>query len=175
MQFNRDKFTAAVHYVCRKFAMEPEKLGKTKLHKILWLSDIWHYRQYGDPLTGATYIKMPYGPFAQALSDTLSLLEKSGNLYSRKVDVGEFEKFELIGKGDPDMSAFSKSEMMMLEEAANYVAENHTAGSISDKTHDEVWEMADLQEAIPYEAMIASPAKITEEHFAWVRSEIAKH
>jgi hypothetical protein len=174
VKFDREKFKSVVHYICKMYAMDPSKLGKTKLHKILWLSDIWHYRQYGTPITGARYIKMQFGPFAEALDGTLKKLESDGKLYMPPIEEERYKKFDLIGKGEPDMSDFSKTEMLLINEVAQYVAENHTAASISDKTHDEIWRMSIMREEIPYEAMIAVPAKITDEHIQWAKSEIAK-
>ena len=177
MNFNQEKFKALVHYVCRT-CIDPSKLSATKLHKILWLADVYAYKHCGTPVTGETYKKNLYGPFSTHLDTIVSQLQKENLLFVHEVnlDWGESKKRrEFIGKGDVNKSLFSERELQIINDARDYVCENHTAVSISDKTHDAIWEMALMHEPIPYEAMLVSRlAKVTEEDIEWAKSELRK-
>ena len=171
MQFNREKFKALVHYVCRE-CRDPSKLGKTKLHKILWYSDGQNYMRRAEPITGERYIKMQYGPCASHLDSVLGDLVKEGKLFIQKVDFHGQEKFEFYGKGDPDKNLFSDKELLVIDDVIKNITQDHTAASISEKSHNAIWEMAIMREELPYEAFIGRPAKITDDDLAWAKSEI---
>ena len=55
--FNFKKFVNAV-----LFFAEKDKIGITKLNKLLYYSDFEHYRLYGRPIIGDEYVKMGQGP-----------------------------------------------------------------------------------------------------------------
>lgn len=172
MQFNREKFKALVHYICRE-CRDPSKLGKTKLHKILWFSDGQNYMRRAEPITGERYIKMLYGPCADHLDSVLKELVKDDKLFIRTVDFRGYEKFEFFGKGDPDKDLFSDKELLLIDGVIKNITEDHTATSISDRSHNAIWEMAVMGEELPYEAILGRPAKITDDDLAWAKSEIA--
>lgn len=172
MKFNREKFIALVHYICRK--CDPAKLGKTKLHKILWLSDVQNYLLRAEPLTGERYIKMQYGPCASHLDSAIDAL-KAANLLHVETPEEEYQATLFYGKGEPDMSLFTDKEMTLIDSQMLLVIGSHTANSISEKSHDEIWKMAIMREEIPYEAYLvkrfAPPSK---EDLDWAKAEIAK-
>lgn len=166
---------ALVHYICRT-CRDPFTLGKTKLHKILWLADIYAYKHYGLPITGETYKKNKFGPCSSHLDSVLHNLEKENKMFIKESEWGDDGKrFEFFAKGDTNTSLFNEKELQIINDARDYVCENHTAVSISDKTHDAIWEMALMGETIPYEAMLmASLAKVTEKDIKWAESELEK-
>ena len=173
MQFNRDKFKALVHLVCRE-CRDPSKLGKTKLHKILWLSDVENYKIRATPLSGERYIKQRFGPCADHLDSVLNELVKEGRLHIESPEE-EYESFKFYAKGEPDISLFSDKEMNTIKNQIINIYGSHTATSISDRSHDEIWEMAIMYEEIPYHAYLVKRLAIpTEEDFAWAKAEIEK-
>lgn len=175
MDFDKGKFKKLVHYVCRKTSADPDKLGLVKLHKILWYSEGRSYVARGESLTGETYIKKQRGPFSTHLPDIIKELEKEGELFTRKVDYHGYEKMELIGKGEPDLSLFTDSELRTIDSIIDQICDGQTAASISEKSHDEIWEMAADGEPLPIAAMlVARLAPITDEDIAWANEEIAK-
>ena len=48
-------------FVCHE-TVKP--LGRTKLFKLLYFTDVTHLRTVGEVITGAEYLKYPYGPFS---------------------------------------------------------------------------------------------------------------
>lgn len=171
MNLDKERLKAAVHYICRR--SNPGELGKTKLHKILWLSDVYAYRHRGTPLTGEMYRRRDFGPCSVHLDEIIEELTIERKLFVQKAEYFDFEKFEFIGKGEPDMSLFNEYELRLIEENRRHVCEDHTAGSISEKTHDEIWKMAIPNEVLPYEVMlVADLAPINDEDIAWAQSII---
>lgn len=169
--FDQLKFKSLVHYVCRT-CIDPRKLSATKLHKILWLSDVFAYKHYGQPITGETYIKKQWGPFSSHLNSVLSHLEKEGRMFIHEVEWGEEKRQrQFVAKGDVDISLLSKDQLKIINDVRDYVCENHTASSISDKSHDDIWQMALMEEVIPYEALLVSRfVKPTDEDIEWAKS-----
>ena len=62
----------------------PADLGATKLHKILWFSDLAMFANHGKSIAGETYIKMPQGPWGEHVESSLDRLKASGLLAERR-------------------------------------------------------------------------------------------
>lgn len=175
MAFQRAKLKALVHYVCRKMSSEPEKLGKTKLNKILWYAEGRSFVSSGQQITDESFKKDRYGPVSIHLDDIIKELTKDGLLYVTTSDHYGLDKFVFVAKGDPDTSLFSQRELSWIDSVANEICYDHTAKSASDKSHDEIWQMAADHESLPIEVMlVARLAPITSEDLAWAREEIRK-
>ena len=151
----RDKLKALVHYVISR-CDDPASLGSIKLNKVLWVSDLWAYVQRGQPITGEQYVKQQFGPVASTVG-ILRELEQEGKIAVRKREKPGKHKTDYIELKSPDnLDLFTSEEISLVNEAIDFVCNRHTAMEISQKTHDLVWELADIGEEIPYEAMWAS-------------------
>jgi hypothetical protein len=171
MMFKRDrnKLKTLVHYVCWK-ADDPAVLGAIKLNKVLWVADLWAYVERGSPITGEHYVKRQHGPVSPSVPGLVSELASAGNLVVRRRDHFGKEKVDYIALTKPDISVFSADEISLIDEAIQFVCYEHTAKQISDKTHDIIWELAELGEEIPYEAMLASGlGEVTPDDVEWAR------
>ena len=175
MLFDKRKYKALVHYICCT-CYDPNKLGTVKLHKILWLTDMLAFLNFNKPVTNETYIKKEYGPFSSHLKDIVKELESEKLLSVREIEwAAGKKKREFIASGDPEKSLFSSEEIRLVNDIRDYVCEDHTAGSISELTHDDIWKMASLNEQIPYEAILVSNlATVTKEDLLWAKEEISK-
>jgi hypothetical protein len=116
-------------------------LGAVKLNKVLWRTDFRAYLELGEPVTGATYVKRQYGPVPSVILPVLRELADEGKLSIRDVDYFEKPKKEFFALTRPDLSAFTADEMSLIDEAIEYVTEKHTARSISEESHDRIWEL----------------------------------
>ncbi|MGI9302652.1 MAG: Panacea domain-containing protein [Gammaproteobacteria bacterium] len=152
--FNWAALKAMVHYVTRRYAMSPEKLGAVKLHKILWFTEIAAVRKTGKSITGETFIKHDFGPFSTHLENIVAELKREGNL---TVQPGEddSESTLFVGKGFPDQDSLTDEQWRLLERWMENVVENHSATSISDLSHDELWEATE-----PYQPMSLDAAAL---------------
>lgn len=148
--FDRAGVKAMIHHVTRRYALEPEKLGAVKLHKILWNTEIQLLRR-GYPVTGETFIKHIFGPFAEHLDELCSELARQGNLHVAK-PTEQYEATQFVGKGLPDRAALTEDQWRVLDQITERIVEDHTATSISERSHGPVWETAELYEPMPAEA-----------------------
>ena len=88
--------------------------------KILFYADKLHLNQYGRPILGDTYIKMPYGP---APSTVLDLIKGQEYLLSpnqleemaRAVTVTEDNFSSITAKREPELDYFSVSDLKCLQ------------------------------------------------------------
>jgi hypothetical protein len=166
------KFRDLVHYVC---AHGGTSLGATKLNKILWLLDTASYIEKGSPITASKYVRRDKGPVPKQILQTLSSLEAEGRIAISRSQVGPYKKRDFLSLVEPDTTRITKDEMETAQFFINYVCEHHTTASISEFTHDIVWESAQDGEEIPLEATLASEAaEITQKHIDWADSIISK-
>ncbi|MEE9303803.1 MAG: Panacea domain-containing protein [Thiotrichaceae bacterium] len=169
------KLKEIVHYICRKKALHPEQLGAVKLHKILWYTDIRSYRITGETLTGASYKRMQQGPFANELNDVVTELAKEQKLTVREVEYFEYDKYEFVGKGTPDISMLEDRQIRWIDEQIDAICEGHTATSISEKTHDKMWQGAEMHESLPVSAAAIRFIEPGQEAIDWARSELGSN
>ena len=80
IEFDREKFLDAILFIIHSCRETPELLGKTKLHKCLYYSDMLHYVARGTPITGAEYVKQQFGPTARYLEWGLKSLRERGQI-----------------------------------------------------------------------------------------------
>jgi Protein of unknown function (DUF4065) len=93
-RFNRNRFEALVLYIAH-LRKDDERFGRTKLAKALFYSDFAAYRDQGEPLTGATYIRMPFGPFPKQLDATEEALADRRVVYLDYVK-DEYEEKRIV-------------------------------------------------------------------------------
>lgn len=174
-QFDREKFKDVVHYVigyvCKH--LEPEVLGNTKLHKILYYSDILRYLDTGNPLTGVDYQRQKFGPTARHLTQSLRDLTNEGRISIRTVNYFSHKKFEYNSLREPQIRLLADDERALLEHIIGFVCA-HKAVEISDFSHDEVWASVPMGERIPYFAALAMFAsEITDENLEIIAEQAA--
>jgi hypothetical protein len=155
-QFDREKFKDVIHVVVDHVAARygTEALGNTKLHKILYYSDMLKYLDSGQPLTGAEYQRQKVGPTARHLTWALNQLDAEGRVTTIKRNYYGYSKSEYHSHRSPDVSRLSESDLKLIEHMAAFVCAK-TAAEISDFSHDEVWASVPMGEHIPYYAALA--------------------
>lgn len=165
-----DKFKALVHYICHRASDDPGRLGATKLHKVLWYSDARAFRQLGRQITETRYIREERGPVAKSLKVVLRKLDDERAVVSRKrmLASGVYQH-EFVSLSEPDISDFSGQEIAIVDLVMDWVCNTHTARSISELTHDAIWEMHKPGDEIPlYLAhMIGGPGEIKSDDVMW--------
>jgi hypothetical protein len=172
--FNRSKFKALVHYICSRCEDNPARLGATKLNKILWYAETGHFLKTGKPLTGARYIKRQFGPVPAAIPAIVEELEAEGKLFVRDVPFHAYDKKEYISLQEPEIdSFFTASDIGDIDRIIDAVCDAHTAKSISHKTHNEPWHLAEIGEDLPLYTALARPGELTEIDMKWADEKIA--
>lgn len=56
----------------------------------------------------------------------------------------------------PDLSTFTREELQIVDYWIDHIDKDHTAGSISDESHDYAWDIAHMGEEIPLYAILAN-------------------
>jgi len=165
------KLAATVHYVISR--CRPDDLGATKLNKILWFSDVAYYERYGKSITDDDYVKGQFGPVPKHVPAAIRELEETDVIVTREVDYYGKPKKEFWSLQEPDISSFDPNAVAIIDRMIEWICFNHTAGSISDRKHDLLWESAEMGEAIPLGAALAyRSAEITEDDIEWARKEL---
>ena len=173
LNMNREKFKRLVHYVCWRCSGDPTKLGAVKLNKILWFADSSCYYSTGESMTGARYVRRQYGPVPAPILPVLRELEEEGKLTVQDARFHGLAKKEYIVRQAADDSFLSEDERKLIEEIIEYVCNEHTAKSVSNATHNKVWEIAEDGETIPYFTVFVKPGKITDEDRKWAYAQLA--
>src|SRR5580658_775606 len=155
MEFRKDKFKGLVHYICWK-STDPSRLGAVKLNKILWFSDIIAFATLGESITGAPYIKRRSGPVPKPILPALRELVNENRVRIEEVEYFGRPKKQYISLCEPDRSIFTDEQLRIIDDALKSIAEHHTASSISNLTHDDIWKLVEDGEEIPYFAVFAS-------------------
>jgi Protein of unknown function (DUF4065) len=168
-----EKFKAMVHYIVASSDDDPHRLGATKLNKICWFADTLAFRLSGSPITNARYVKRAKGPVPKDVLLTLKQLEDEGKIKVRHSDHQIYKTRLFINLEDADTGLFSPVELSILDSVIKTICDHHTASSISDLTHDRIWEAANEGEELPLWVSLAGRAgQITDEVTKWADSVI---
>lgn len=169
----QDRTEAVAHYIIAR--ADPNKLGAVKLNKVMWFADLEAYRRFGKTVTGqVSYEKRQHGPVPNKIVKSIRRLEQSDKIATRDVPTFGGTRREYIWLKKPDVSLFTADEVDILNEAITWVCENHTAKSISELSHDTLWEQAELGEQIPVGAATVIPDEIAGADIAWALKELAR-
>lgn len=162
-----------VHYVCAR-CDNPSKLGATKLNKVLWYSDVFAFAQFGKSVTGATYIKRQFGPVPRDIVEACARLQQSGALVQRVGNCNGYAQKQFIALSPADISVFSAEQISLVDSILDAICSNHTATSISELSHDLVWEVAAIGEEIPMAAAAfgGNVGEIDENDMSWAHNEV---
>lgn len=164
-----DRLKAAIHYICEKASdTKSDALDPVKLNKVLWYADAHSYMTTGRAITGATFIKKPFGPVARQHSAALEQLVQDGSILPGKSSGsrGWFEThFDVISEADK--SPFSDKELEILDTVIRHVCLNSTSMGISQRSHGEIWQCAEDGEELPlYTVFAESVGRVTAEQMA---------
>jgi hypothetical protein len=159
-------------YIASRCSDHP-KFGATKLNKILFFADFIAFRREGKPITGTSYMKLEHGPAPRRLVPVQERLvdEKAAVIQERVLFSGNKQK-RLIPLRAPDLTLFTAPQIELVHQIIESF-QHATAEEVSDISHCRMWEAADLNEDIPYEASFISDEKAT--HVDIARGEALAH
>jgi hypothetical protein len=152
MPYDAEKFEALVLFIAH-YRQHDEQFGRTKLAKALFYSEFSAYRELGEPLTGATYIRMPFGPYPKQLEEAETHLSGRGLVYLDYVKA-TYEEKRIIPQTDspPDMAGLFEPWALQLVETWAERVGSASAREISRLSHHHPgWLIArEVGEPIPY-------------------------
>lgn len=170
------RFKALVHYILEK-CDDPKKLGATKLNKVLWYADTFAFRSTGQTISGEThYVKRQFGPVPKKILAAINDLKSEKKILVRETEYFGKPKREYISLESADTSKFTSEEIEIVDAVLGVICDHHTAASISDMSHDLIWEAAELGEEIPVYAVLAAQAGApSKDDMKWADQLIKKH
>lgn len=168
----QDRLMTTTHYVIAR--SQPDKLGAIKLNKVLWFADLLNYRRCGKTITGSdTYIKRQFGPVPDGIVPTIARLEKSRKIVVRHVETPVGPRREFLWIEKPDVKAFDADEIDVLQEVIDWICNEESAKSISEKTHDALWDETEIGSPMSVRAAAVMPNEISPEAIAWANQQSA--
>ncbi len=156
---NQRKSLEAVLYLANKAG---GKINIYNLLKAVFEADKIHLNKYARPVTGDSYIRMPYGTVPSTIYDFI----KKDSLALASLNLDEYP-FEINGhfllpKRPSETKYFSKSDIHALDEGFD-VYGNLEFGQVEDKNHKEkCWLETEPNAIIPFEKMIENQEVLKE-------------
>lgn len=161
------KAAALVHFLIAE-CPEPERLGTVRLNKACWFSDVLSYKIYGEPITGARYIKKRRGPVLQMMRQIIADLQEAGSILAKEPTV-PYKSWEFASR-KPPAELLSSREQDMSRHVLDVML-GHSSTDVAEMSHDMIWQLAREGEEIPLYATLAdTPGPITPELLAHARS-----
>jgi len=135
MKVNLRKLMQLIVFFAHQEAVKP--LGKTKLFKLLYFTDVTHLRTVGQSITGAEYLKYPYGPVPMQGAFALKELQKHQLIRHNRVQLPTKRfRWDVTALQMPDMTIFTEQEMHTIHLVIEQYGED-TAAVLSWKSHQE--------------------------------------
>jgi hypothetical protein len=168
-QLDRSKFKEIILLISK--VCDPTKLGAVKLHKIFYFSDMLSFAVWGHPITGSVYRKRDYGPTSDYLLPALRELQQEGAIRVSAIDYFGYRKTTYLPQREPDLTRLTKDEQDLINDMADFVANQNTAKTISELSHNRAWELAEFGDEIPYHTAFALfPTEVSQETAEWAAS-----
>jgi len=138
---------AATHYVIAR--SDPGKLGYVRLNRVLWYSDLEHYRWHGISITGLqNYTRTSQGPMADDILWAVSRLVKEGRVAERTVAVADYSRREMVSLAEPNTSPLNVEQIGILEQMTELVV-SFTANRLREVTiSDPLWQELENDQAM---------------------------
>jgi len=169
-----NRLAELLHYLI--WRCDPSKLGATKLNKICWYADLDAYRRTGGTISGAQeYVRLQHGPAPEGVHRTLDALREQGKIAISKQTYQGRPKTMFVSQVLPDVQAFSSIQVSIIDSVAEAICSHHTAASISELSHDALWEEIALGAKIPVAAAAILPGNVTPDDIAWAECAIDAH
>jgi hypothetical protein len=139
-------------YFSKRGIEEGLVIGSTKLNKLLFFSDFRAYAELGEPITGARYQKLQFGPAPRALVPVRDELVANGVARFQDRPVEDMNDV-LEPLRDPSLALFSEDEMGIADAVFEEMRPlNATASSDLSHLKSAGWRVVDWKEDIPYES-----------------------
>jgi hypothetical protein len=184
-QFTEDrrKLKELILYVAQQCA-DKHNFGSTTLYKILYFSDHFAYGKFGEPITGAEYMKEKHGIIPRRVLPATQELEREGRLAIREIPLkGKRLPFKKpVAVVAPDLTLFTSEQIALVDNVIERFRRMSTKQVRKYAHESAVFHSFELKETIPYETIFVhreqrlTPAEIKlgqelAKRHGWTRSE----
>jgi hypothetical protein len=168
-----EKLKEALHYVIAR-CDDPNRLGAIRLNKIIWFADCFAYRKNGASITADAYVKRRLGPTPKNVLPAIAELAAEGKVAVREEALpSNYVLRQFFPLRDAEVETLSEQDREILDGYRRAICDNFSANEISNLTHDQVWEAAEIGEEIPMFATFAARSgEITEEVRQWASQAV---
>lgn len=158
-EYDEAKFRQALHLAASRIADHPSA-GATKLNKVLYFSEFWHYRDTGTAISGAEFVHRRMGPTPYRLLPVRAAMIADGLLEMDVRQVGPgIEEHRLVPGSTMEYDLLSDEEIARISSVADELRELN-ASQVSDRSHrDAGWRTTQEGETIPYDAVFMDAAQ----------------
>jgi hypothetical protein len=131
------------------------------LDRLLFQADFLHFRLYGVPITGQTYLRGLRSPAPESMRGMVRRMIQSGEYLIREMEVGDGLHVRSVPAAhrEPDLRIFDGQEIAVVERVLWFYRQNWTAEAAGPDLLEIPWELADLWEEIPYALALISGAR----------------
>lgn len=171
IEFDADKFADLILFVAHR-CRNDRRFGSVKLSKILYYCDFESFKRTLKPITGATYLKKPKGPFPDELRRARRRLVEEDKAEMKLQRVIDYHENRLVPTSDHvELSdKFSVAEHRIIDDVIEKMRPMNAA-DITEYSHGEFgWIHGELNEPIPY-----ATALIARSDADWVIESLAEH
>jgi uncharacterized phage-associated protein len=126
--YHRERLIKAIVY----FAINTKYCGKTKLMKLLFYFDFYHFKQTGKTVTGLEYHAWQRGPVPTLLYEELSNMKPD---MAKEIVIVPIEKFQKIqAKKKFSEDCFTPRQLKLLEQIA-FIFDEAKAADMTEISH----------------------------------------
>jgi len=146
---NNEKFKQMYFYILRHF--KAEGVPKTKLAKLLYLSDFSNFYDNLEPMSGVRYVRRGYGPVADIF------FEMTENLYDiGKIDIKPLDYALLIKPTttERDEDLLTDDDKDRLDKICDFWGDKRTSEIVNFTHEQKPWKACRDGEYIPYSLII---------------------
>ncbi|MFD0591013.1 type II toxin-antitoxin system antitoxin SocA domain-containing protein [Paenibacillus sp. GCM10027627] len=129
-EFDFEKFVNMILYFAR------DGVNKTKLMKLLWFSDFYHYRKQTVSISGAVYQRLQFGPVPKDHGILLAHLQHMDTIKIDEQHEEGWVRMEVRSTQEFDPTVLDQDELATLEKI-DRVFESYGSRKISDYSHEE--------------------------------------
>lgn len=148
-EFQQSKLEEVILYISER-SLASEHFGKSKLHKLLWMSDFHHFGLNSQVLTGATYLRLQHGPICEQLGATMAKLEDTRRLSIRPSERFGYVQQRPVPLTRYDLTDFTAQEIAAIEDVL-WETRGMSAHQISEHSHlHPGWNLTEDGEEINY-------------------------
>jgi uncharacterized phage-associated protein len=142
------------------------KFSATKLNKILYYSDFVSFKTYGQPVTGAQYMRLEYGPVPTHLKPLRQEMVEQGDIVIEKREYWTRTQDVVKPLRRANITIFSAQEIALVDGIIDELWE-FDANEVSARSHKRAWKVTNYRDAIPYEAIFLSDEPLSEDDMEW--------
>lgn len=172
-EHTRERMRELILYIAEECRRD-EKFGATKLNKILYHSDFAAFRELGEPITGALYMRLDYGPAPVHLLPVQKEMERNKEIEIEHPLYYTRTQNRIRPKRKANRSLFTEEQLAIVKAVISEL-KSFDASTVSYISHGRVWEIAKNGERIPYEAAFVSDGGLTEDVLQWALNLIAEN